>query len=220
VFDGSLKAGDTIRLMSTGATFDVVDVGTLEPFGLKSTGVLRAGEVGYLTASIKSVSETQVGDTVTLHENPTAEPCPGFHEAHPMVYAGIYPADGEKTGETEVEIIGEASRRIGTETWWYYGRFAVAHTPQTQPEGVWFGIAQQVDDHGCKYTQKITRYRAGLIDFDVFKYSCYAAPSLQTFALMTQEGQIIATDDYLAELMALYPTMYHLDNVGMSGFVD
>ena len=99
VFDGCLKAGDTIRLMSTGATFDVVDVGTLEPFGLKSTDCLRAGEVGYLTASIKSVSETQVGDTVTLADNPTAEPCPGFHEAHPMVYAGIYPADGARYGD-------------------------------------------------------------------------------------------------------------------------
>ncbi len=99
VFDGTLKAGDTIRLMSTGATFEVVDVGTLEPFGLKSTGCLRAGEVGYLTASIKSVSDTQVGDTVTLQDNPTAEPCPGFKEAHPMVYAGIYPADGARYGD-------------------------------------------------------------------------------------------------------------------------
>ena len=99
VFDGCLKAGDKIRLMSTGATFDVVDVGTLEPFGLKSTDCLRAGEVGYLTASIKSVSDTQVGDTVTLHERPTAEPCPGFKEAHPMVYAGIYPADGARYGD-------------------------------------------------------------------------------------------------------------------------
>ena len=99
VFDGCLKTGDKIRLMSTGATFDVVDVGTLEPFGLKSTDCLRAGEVGYLTASIKSVSDTQVGDTVTLHERPTAEPCPGFKEAHPMVYAGIYPADGARYGD-------------------------------------------------------------------------------------------------------------------------
>ena len=99
VFDGCLKAGDKIRLMSTGTTFDVVDVGTLEPFGLRSTDCLRAGEVGYFTASIKSVSDTQVGDTVTLHERPTAEPCPGFKEAHPMVYAGIYPADGARYGD-------------------------------------------------------------------------------------------------------------------------
>ena len=99
VFDGCLKAGDKIRLMSTGTTFDVVDVGTLEPFGLKSTDCLRAGEVGYFTASIKSVSDTQVGDTVTHNDRPTAEPCPGFKEAHPMVYAGIYPADGARYGD-------------------------------------------------------------------------------------------------------------------------
>ncbi len=99
LFDGVLHAGDKIRLMSTGATFDVVDVGTLEPFGLHSTGELRAGEVGYLTASIKSVSDTQVGDTVTLADMPTAEACPGFKEAHPMVYAGIYPADGARYGD-------------------------------------------------------------------------------------------------------------------------
>ncbi len=99
VFDGTLKTGDKIRLMSTDATFEVVDVGTLEPFGLKSTGELRAGEVGYLTASIKSVSDTQVGDTVTHADRPTEEACPGFHEAHPMVYAGIYPADGARYGD-------------------------------------------------------------------------------------------------------------------------
>ena len=96
----------------------------------------------------------------------------------------------------------------------------MAGIPLTQPEGVWFGISQRVDEHGYKYTQEITRYRAGLIDFDVFKRGCYVAPSMQVFALMTEDGQIIATDGYLADLMALYPTMYHLDNVGMSGFVD
>ena len=137
-----------------------------------------------------------------------------------VVTADLYTADGEKTGETQVEIVGEVSRRIGTEEWWYYGRLAVAGIPLTQPEGVWFGISQRVDEHGYKYTQEITRYRAGLIDFDVFKRGCYVAPSMQVFALMTEDGQIIATDDYLADLMALYPTMYHLDNVGMSGFVD
>ena len=97
--DGVLRAGDKIVMMSNGATFDVVEVGTLEPFGLQKGEVLRAGEVGYLTASIKSVGETQVGDTVTLANNPTAEPLPGFREAQPMVYAGIYPADGARYGD-------------------------------------------------------------------------------------------------------------------------
>ncbi len=99
VFDGSLKSGDKIRLMSTGATFDVVDVGYMTPFGLQKTEEISAGDVGYITASIKSVGDTQVGDTITLDERPTAEPCPGFKSVQPMVYAGIYPADGARYGD-------------------------------------------------------------------------------------------------------------------------
>ena len=99
LMDGVLRVGDRIRLMSTGTAFEVVDVGTLEPFGLRSTGKLAAGEVGYLTASIKSVGDTRVGDTVTLADNPTATPCPGFKAAQPMVFAGIYPADGARYGD-------------------------------------------------------------------------------------------------------------------------
>ena len=99
LMDGVLRVGDRIRLMSTGTVFEVVDVGTLEPFGLRSTGKLAAGEVGYLTASIKSVGDTRVGDTVTLADNPTATPCPGFKAAQPMVFAGIYPADGARYGD-------------------------------------------------------------------------------------------------------------------------
>ena len=98
-YDSYLGVVVNIRLMSTGTVFEVVDVGTLEPFGLRSTGKLAAGEVGYLTASIKSVGDTRVGDTVTLADNPTATPCPGFKAAQPMVFAGIYPADGARYGD-------------------------------------------------------------------------------------------------------------------------
>ncbi|MBO5898899.1 MAG: elongation factor 4 [Clostridia bacterium] len=97
--DGSVRAGDRMMMMSTGAQFDIVDVGTLEPFGLKKCDVLRAGEVGYITASIKSVGDTQVGDTVTLATNPATEALPGFRPAQSMVYAGIYPADGARYGD-------------------------------------------------------------------------------------------------------------------------
>ena len=99
VVDGSVKAGDRIRLMSTGAEFDVVEVGTMEPFGLARCGSLSAGEVGYLTASIKNIGDTRVGDTVTLAANPTAQALPGFKAVQPMVYAGIYPADGARYGD-------------------------------------------------------------------------------------------------------------------------
>ncbi len=99
VLDGKLRTGDRIRLMSTGAEFDVVDVGTMEPFGLRKCGELTAGEVGYITASIKTVGETRVGDTITTAENGAAEPLPGFRQVRPMVYAGIYPADGARYGD-------------------------------------------------------------------------------------------------------------------------
>ena len=99
MFDGTLKPGDKIKLMAVGTEFDVVEVGTMEPFGLCKTDSLSAGEVGYITASIKTVGDTRVGDTVTLADNPTAEPLPGFRDVHPMVYSGIYPADGARYGD-------------------------------------------------------------------------------------------------------------------------
>ncbi|MBO4770374.1 MAG: elongation factor 4 [Clostridia bacterium] len=96
IFDGSIKCGDRIRMMSNGLEFDTVDVGTLEPFGLRHTDLLSAGDVGYFTASIKTVSDTRVGDTVTLAGNPTSVPLPGFKKAVSMVFSGIYPADGAR----------------------------------------------------------------------------------------------------------------------------
>lgn len=99
VFDGCVKSGDEILMMGTGARFTVVDVGTMSPFGLQKTEYLAAGDVGYITASIKNVSDTRVGDTVTTVDNGVKEALPGFKKAVPMVYAGIYPADGAKYGD-------------------------------------------------------------------------------------------------------------------------
>ncbi len=96
VFDGKLKAGQRIRMMNTGAEFDVIEVGYMAPFGLQKATELAAGEVGYITASIKNVRDTQVGDTITTVENGITEPLPGFKQALPMVYSGIYPEDGAK----------------------------------------------------------------------------------------------------------------------------
>ena len=93
VMEGTLNVGDKIKLMHTGAEFDVVEVGVMDPFGLRSTGSLSAGEVGYFTASIKNVADTRVGDTVTKVEEPADEPLPGFKKVQSMVYAGIYHAD-------------------------------------------------------------------------------------------------------------------------------
>ncbi len=94
VKDGTLKAGDRIRMMATGAEFDVVEVGTMHPSGLRQTGKLSAGDVGYIAASIKSIRDTRVGDTVTTCKNPATEPLAGYKKVNPMVYCGIYPADG------------------------------------------------------------------------------------------------------------------------------
>ena len=96
VLDGTVREGTKIRMMNTGAEFDVVEVGYMSAFGLVPAKEISAGEVGYITASIKSVADTRVGDTVTDAENPTDEAFPGFKEALPMVYAGIYPADGAR----------------------------------------------------------------------------------------------------------------------------
>ncbi len=99
VFDGELRAGDRIKLMSNGACFDVVEVGTMGAFGMKKAEKISAGDVGYITASIKTVGETRVGDTITSAEGGASEPLAGFREVRPMVYAGIYPADGAKYGD-------------------------------------------------------------------------------------------------------------------------
>ena len=94
--DGSVKVGDTIRLMATGAEFTVVEAGYMDAVNHINKGSLSAGEVGYISASIKSIGDTQVGDTVTNAENPCDEPLPGYRKVNPMVYSGIYPADGAK----------------------------------------------------------------------------------------------------------------------------
>ncbi len=96
VMDGSLRAGDTIRMMQTGAEFTVVEIGHMRPSSLEPCDILSAGEVGYIAASIKNVRDTAVGDTVTLADNPADEPLPGYRKAVPMVFCGIYPADGAK----------------------------------------------------------------------------------------------------------------------------
>lgn len=96
VKSGTVKVGDTIRMMSTGAEFQVVECGFLRATALDPIGEIAAGEVGYIAASIKSVADARVGDTVTKADNPAAEPLPGYRKVNPMVYCGIYPADGAK----------------------------------------------------------------------------------------------------------------------------
>ena len=95
IVDGRVKRGDMIRLMATGKEYEVTEVGILAP-GPVPFVELKAGEVGYITASIKQVADARVGDTITLAENPTSDPLPGYRQVQSMVYCGIYPAGTEK----------------------------------------------------------------------------------------------------------------------------
>jgi len=94
VFNGKVKVGDKIRFMATGKEFDVVEVGHLNPLGMIPSNGLEVGEVGYIAASIKNVADTRVGDTITTVAFPAKEPLPGYRKVNPMVFCGIYPADG------------------------------------------------------------------------------------------------------------------------------
>ena len=94
VKEGQLHTGDTIRMMATGAQFDVVELGIMRPGRLEPCDSLKAGQVGYIAASIKTVSEARVGDTVTLADRPADKPLPGYRKVNPMVFCGIFPADG------------------------------------------------------------------------------------------------------------------------------
>ena len=94
VKEGKIKPGDTLRMMATGAEFTVVETGYMRATEPEPCAELTAGEVGYITASIKTVGDARVGDTVTTVENPASEPLPGYRKVNPMVFCGIYPADG------------------------------------------------------------------------------------------------------------------------------
>ena len=120
VKEGHLKAGDTIRLMATGAEFQTVEVGFMGATDLIPVGELHAGEVGYIAASIKDIGDTRVGDTVTNAEFPCEEALPGYKKVNPMVYSGIYPADGAKYPDLrdalEKLLLNDASLSFEPET--------------------------------------------------------------------------------------------------------
>ena len=99
VKEGTVKVNDTIRMMATGAEFSVVELGYMGARSMQPCKQLSAGEVGYIAASIKNIGDTNVGDTVTLADRPAQEALPGYRKVNPMVFSGIYPADGAKYGD-------------------------------------------------------------------------------------------------------------------------
>ncbi len=96
IIDGTMKRGMPIRMMASGAEYQILECGFLRPLGYEPCDQLQAGQVGYFTASIKNVRDTEVGDTVTSSDSPAAEPLPGYRKAQPMVYCGVYTEDGSK----------------------------------------------------------------------------------------------------------------------------
>ena len=107
IMDGTIKPGDTMRMMATGAQFTVVEVGKMAATSLSPRAKLSAGEVGYITASIKTVRDARVGDTITTAQNPATEPLAGYKKVNPMVFCGIYPADG-----ADYEALKEALEKL------------------------------------------------------------------------------------------------------------
>ncbi|MBR5151959.1 MAG: translation elongation factor 4 [Clostridia bacterium] len=120
VIDGKLTPGTQIKMMATDAVFDVVETGYLHPNGMLPAKEIRAGEVGFIAASIKNVQEVHVGDTVTTAENGALEPLPGYKEVKPMVYCGIYPADGARYDDLREALeklqLNDAALRFDAET--------------------------------------------------------------------------------------------------------
>ena len=104
VVDGKVKVGDEIKLMATGKSFTVVDVGFFEPGTYSATQEIKAGEVGYIAASIKSLTDIHVGDTITLKNNPAEEALPGYKKVTPMVYCGLYPVDGSEYENLKIAL--------------------------------------------------------------------------------------------------------------------
>lgn len=119
VMDGTVKAGDKIKLMSNGKVFEVAEVGVFSPHAVKRD-FLMAGDVGYLTASIKTIQDTRVGDTVTSANNQTAEPLPGYRQLNPMVFAGLYPVDSSDYNDLREALerlqLNDASLQFEPET--------------------------------------------------------------------------------------------------------
>ncbi len=103
IFDGSVSMNDTVRMMSSGISVKPVEIGVFSP-EMRPVQVLNCGDVGYIATGLKTVSESRVGDTITIAKNPSSDPLPGYRAAKPMVFAGIYPVDGEDYGDLKVSL--------------------------------------------------------------------------------------------------------------------
>ena len=157
--EGRIRAGDTMQMMSTGEKYNVVECGYLRATSMEPPGELEAGEVGYIAASIKTIGEAMVGDTITRADQPAAQPLPGYRKVNPMVFCGIYPADGARYGDlrealeklqlNDAALSFEAETSVALGFGFRCGFLGLLHMEITrvQPGSDYHGAERCVPDH-------------------------------------------------------------------------
>ena len=195
VIDGEVKIGQRIRLMATGAEFDVVETGYMGAVDHVNSGTLKAGEVGYITASIKSIGDTKVGDTVTDAEKPCDGALPGYREVNPMVFSGIYPADGAKYGD-----LRDALEKL------QLNDASLSFQPETS---VALGFGFRCGFLGLLHMEIIQErlereYNLDLITFYIDNPTNYPDPAnIQSAEEPMVKASILAPSDYVGNIMEL-----------------
>ena len=181
IVDGSVKAGDKIRFMSNGKEFEVTEVGVFAP-GIYPVKELRAGDVGYIAASIKNVKDTSVGDTITNADFPTKEPLKGYKKVNPMVFAGVYPADGSKYND-----LRDALEKLNLND------AALIFEPETSTA---LGFGFRCGFLGLLHMEIIEERLEREFDLDLIT----TAPSVSYVVKKTDGETVLVSDEYLDEI--------------------
>jgi len=176
VKEGTVKVGDRIRMMASGREFDVTEVGTMLPGRYNSTGELKAGEVGYIAASIKDIADISVGDTITIATRPAAEPLPGYKPVLPMVYCGIYPADG-----ADYEAVKESLEKLRLND------AALTFEPETSQA---LGYGFRCGFLGLLHMEIMTERLEREFDLDIVT----TAPSV-VYKVIKNDGEVLSIDN-------------------------
>ncbi|MBQ4090642.1 MAG: translation elongation factor 4, partial [Clostridia bacterium] len=176
VKEGTVKVGDRIRMMASGREFDVTEVGTMLPGRYNSTGELKAGEVGYIAASIKDIADISVGDTITIATRPAPEPLPGYKPVLPMVYCGIYPADG-----ADYEAVKESLEKLRLND------AALTFEPETSQA---LGYGFRCGFLGLLHMEIMTERLEREFDLDIVT----TAPSV-VYKVIKNDGEVLSIDN-------------------------
>jgi GTP-binding protein LepA len=175
VFDGTIRDGDWIKMMSTNVTVEPLELGIFSP-RMKAVEELTAGEVGYVATGLKTVREARVGDTITLRERPAAEPLPGYQAVKPMVYAGLYPTDGE-----DYELLKEALEKL------QLNDASLVYQPETSNA---LGFGFRVGFLGLFHMEIIQERLEREYDLDII----VTAPSVEYQVIRAHTGELVLID--------------------------